>query len=279
MALLARAWITFGRAQRRLNKRRVGHGEDGRGRWIREHAPGRSFADIGGLFALAGDTAFLAEEVGAAPVTLFDAGDPDLCPFAVKREERGSSVRFVQGDLEDPVSVAEIGTHDIVWCSGVIYHTPNPVRQLLHLREITGELLYLGTHTIPEIPGIENACIYYPGLPGAQRSAYASAHRQPERLLGIGVPCDDSPMRGHGNFWWGITPSALRAMLATARFEVVEEHHRWEWPFLTDVVARPVDRPPLLPPVPYYRERGRLRERDGTRLPFNDYYETEAGGS
>ena len=80
-------------------------------------------------------------------------------------------------------------------------------------------------------------------------------------------------MWANGNFWWGISPSALRAMLATARFEVIEERRTRESPFFTEVAARPIERDPVLPPVGYFRERGKLRERTGERLPFNDYYE------
>ena len=30
-----------------------------------------------------------------------------------------------------------------------------------------------------------------------------------------------------------------------------------------------------MPPPTYFRERGRARERDGTRLPFEDWYERQ----
>jgi hypothetical protein len=45
----------------------------------------------------------------------------------------------------------------------------------------------------------------------------------PAMSIGLGTAFDERPMYGHGNFWFGITPSALRAMLPTARFEVVDE--------------------------------------------------------
>lgn len=156
---------------------------------------------------------------------------------------------------------------------GVIYHSPNPVQQLLHLREITRELLYLGCHTIPELPGVENACVYYPYVSDASRAEYAKAHDAPEALWGIGTPFDDTPMLGHANFWWGITPSALRAMLRTARFEVVAERHGHEGSFFTELVARPLDRDPILPPISYYREHGEHRERGEEPPPFETYYE------
>jgi 2-polyprenyl-3-methyl-5-hydroxy-6-metoxy-1,4-benzoquinol methylase len=274
VALAARAWMTLGRLQRRIGKPAPETCERDRREWIASNAPGRSFADVGGLFHYHGEIALLAEQAGASPVTLFDAGDVNLTEFPKKAAARNSSVRFVQGDLEDPVSVREIGPHDIVWCTGVIYHSPNPVVQLLHLRQITRELLYLGSHTIPEVPGIEQACVYYPYVSDASRAAYAQAIYRSEEMVGIGVPFDERPMFGHANFWWGITPSALRAMLRTARFEVVEERRTRESPFGTELVARPIDSPPLLPPTSYYRERGERRARGEEQLPFDDYYET-----
>lgn len=243
--------------------------------WIRRHAPGKSFADIGGLHTLDGDVALQAEEAGATKVTLFDAGDPGYSYFERKRAARESSVRFVQGDLEEPQSVSRIGRHDVVWCTGVLYHSPNPVLQLMQLRAITKELLYLGTQTLPELPGVSHACVYYPHLSPTERRAYASAHWRPIRkdLFGIGTPFDDRPMYGQGNFWWGITRSALTAMLRTARFEVVEVFDRRDAPFLTELVARPVDKDPLLAPLSYFRSRQEARERGEGPLPFADYYD------
>ena len=286
MALTARSWSFLWRLKRRIANVATPpeDGTESRLRWIAEHAPGRSFVDVGGLFQMEGDIAFAAEKAGAGAVTCFDAGDPDLCGFAAKHRDRGSSVRFVQGDLEDPEAVRNVGPHDIVWCTGVIYHSPSPARQLMYLREITRELLYLGTLTIPEVPGFPHACIYYPHLDERVRKQFAAgyrwAHGGSAGMIGIGTALDDAPMRGHGNCWWGITRSALRSMLATARFEVVEERRTFASPFLTEVVARPVAADPLLPPISYYRERGEHRERGEPRPPFETYYEEErAAGS
>ncbi|CAN5597880.1 hypothetical protein BH20ACT18_BH20ACT18_14120 [soil metagenome] len=193
MALGTRAWITAARARRRL-------GKPSREAWARDR---RSFADIGGLFGIHGDVALQAEEHGATEGTLYDAGDATP-EFRDRREREGSRIRFVQGDLEDPVALERVGTHDLVWCVGVIYHTP---------------------------------------------------------------------MLGHGNFWWGISPSALRAMLPAACFEVVEERHPHAYPFYTEVVARPVARHPSVPPISYYRERGEAADRGDEPPPFTDYYE------
>lgn len=273
MSLRTEAWIALARLRRRIGKPSQERWEAERVAWIAEHAPGRSFADLGGMLFLLGGRAFQAEEAGATPVTLADAGEP-LPGWAEQREERRSSVRFVQGDLHDPETLAEVGRHDVVWCTGVLYHSPDPMWMLNGLREITGELLFLGSHTIPELPGVPHGCVFYPYLDDAQREPFKRPHYQgAPGAWGVGTPFVETPMLGHANFWWGITPSALCAMLRAARFEVLEVRRTHQSPWYTDVVARPQDRDPVLPPLGYYRERGRAISRGEEPPPFEGYYE------
>jgi hypothetical protein len=283
MTLAGRAWSKIARSREKRSLAVADDWEKAKVAWIKDHVPGKSFADIGGMFRYVGEMSFLAEEVGATQVTMFDVGDPDLpCEghldwgiFNEKHHERNSKVRYIQGDLEDYVSVAQVGVHDLVFCSGVLYHTPNPVRQLMHLREMTGELLFLSTLTIPDIPGFPQACVYYPGLSADDRHPFSAAYHFRDGLLGIGAPVDDRPMVGYGNCWWGITRSALRAMLRTARFEVVEEFPVSLGSWQTDLVARPLRLDPMLPPVSYYRERGEARARGESRWSYETWYEDQ----
>jgi hypothetical protein len=278
MSIVTEAWIAWARLRRKVGKPPLDRWRPDREGWIRAHAAGRSFADVGALFNLNAHNAFLAEASGATAVTAFDAGDPTP-EYLAEHERRGSAVRFVQGDLHDRAAVARVGRHDVVWCTGVLYHSPSPVDQLFRLREITGELLFLGTHTIAELPGVEQACVFYPGLPEAARRPYTRPHADASRYLAVGTPFDDTPMLGYGNFWWGITPSALRAMLMAARFEVVEERRSHGWPFYVDVVARPVGKDPVLPPVDYYRSRQEAREAGAPEPAYLDFYERRRSGS
>jgi hypothetical protein len=226
------------------------------------------------MFALAGDIAFQAEAAGATQVTLFDGGEPTP-EFLARREKIGSIIRTVQGDLEDPVSIQAVGEHDIVWCAGVIYHTPNPYLQLRHLRSITRELLLLRTATIPEVPGVPQACVYYPYLDQAGRAPYAYGWQDPAGAIAIGTPFDERPMYGHGNCWWGITPSALRAMVQSARFEIVDEFHVSDYPWGIAILAEPLPQHSSLPPTDYYRIRGEQLAA-GHTVPFDGYYEKGA---
>jgi hypothetical protein len=248
--------------------------------WVRSRAPGHTFVDVGGLFTYMGDIALLAEQVGATGVTLFDVGDPDLPAedhlewgsFQEKRDARRSAVRYLQGDLEDPESVRQIGPHDYAFYSGVLYHTPNPFRQLMHLRAITRKEAFLSTLTIPEVPGFDQACIFYPYLDDKDRTPYAAGYGTANDLLAIGRPVDERPMYGYGNCWWGISRSALRAMLRAARFEVVAEPIPTP-PFITVWVLKPLPLDPMLPPLAYFRERGEARERGEPRWNFDTWYD------
>jgi hypothetical protein len=199
---------------------------------VRRHAGGSSFLDVGCMWSVDGAIAFLAEESGATSVTGIDLMPPSG-HYRDEHARRGSAIRFVRGDLHDEALVREVGVHDVVWCSGVLYHAPNPLLTLARLRELTGELLILSTEALPEMPGVSGACVFYPGVDAPEHAAYAAV--QGDRRVGISEPFD--PARGYENWWWGITPSALRGMLTAAGFTVESVSGG---PFHLVALARPV---------------------------------------
>jgi hypothetical protein len=215
MAVLARTWLTAARLRRRVRR-----SPQAREQLVARFAPGRSFADIGCMWSVDGAIAFLAERCGASSVTGMDLM-PASPSFLAEHAAGSSRVRFVQGDLHDPAAMAAVGPHQIVWCSGVIYHAPNPLLTLERLRGITGETLILASETIPEVPGVSQACVFLPELPEGDRIAHASARRG-RSMLGVSEPFDRR--QSYGAWWWGLTASALRGMLAATGFHVVEQH-------------------------------------------------------
>lgn len=234
MSLGVSAWLTAGRLRGR-RRARADFGERRR-ELVRTLAPGRTFVDVGGMWNMHGEMVFIAEEAGAERVVLFDAMDPTE-EFRREHDRRGSEVEFVQGDLHDAATVGALGEFDVVWCTGVIYHTPNPWEQVQHLRRMCEGELMLGSQVIPEVPGIEQACVWYPGLGERSRTAFRRAHggeRAPRRI-GLTEPFD--PGQGYANYWWGISPSAMRGMVEAAGFDVFEEIPWNAW--LHDVRARP----------------------------------------
>jgi hypothetical protein len=172
------------------------------------------------MWSVDGAIAFLAERSGASAVTGLDVM-PASPKFAAEHAARASTVRFLQGDLHDPAVMAEVGSHQVVWCSGVIYHAPHPLLTLERLYEITGETLILASETIPEVPGVSQACVFLPELPEAVRHAHASA-RPGRPALGITEPFDRR--QSYGAWWWGLSASALKGMLAATGFDVLEQH-------------------------------------------------------
>lgn len=200
---------------------------------MREYARGCSWLDVGCMWSVHGRVAFVAEAAGATAVTGVDVMGPTP-EFEAEHARRASAVRFVQGDLHAPATLEGAGVHDVVWCAGVLYHAPHPVLTLERLRAVTGSTLLLSTEALPEIPGVRGGCVFYPALDDAARSAYAAVPGGP--ALGVATPYD--PQQGYGNWFWGITPSALDGFLRVAGFA---PERRWRRdPFHVTVAARPV---------------------------------------
>jgi SAM-dependent methyltransferase len=242
------AWLAPAKVRRRLARSTLTYRTD----LISRIARGKSVLDMGGMWSVDGEYAFLAERAGASRVVLCDGMDP-TGEFSRKHAASSSRIEYVKGDLHDPSTVERLGAFDVVWCTGVIYHSPDPYRLVEHLRRLTNEVLVLGTRAIPEIPGVEGACIFYPALSESSRRAVGWAHgREAPGMWGAATPFDRAPGMGYANYWWGITPSALIGMLELARFEVLETHQPNTLEL--DVVAKAVDGESVLPPLEFERE-------------------------
>lgn len=99
---------------------------------IEFYARERSFVDVGTMWNVHGRYAFAAEAAGARSVTAFDGMEP-TAEFDAERTRLSSSVRYVRGDIHSLESVEEIGMHDVVWCTGLVYHSPDPVAAIRNL--------------------------------------------------------------------------------------------------------------------------------------------------
>lgn len=62
---------------------------------------------------------------------------------------RVPGVAFSVADVESDAFAAEAGSHDLVFCFGLLYHVENPFRVVRNLRAITGAVLLLETQLIP----------------------------------------------------------------------------------------------------------------------------------
>jgi len=207
-------------------RQRLSRGTPPREELVARHAAGRTFADVGCMWSVDGAIAFAAEAAGAAAVTGLDVMDQSAA-FRAEHARRDSKVRFVRGDLHDAETLAAVGPHEVVWCSGVLYHAPHPLLTLQRLHALTSDVLILATETLP------------------LRGTRCSFAPRPGSHPGLTAPF--SPEAGYVNWYWGLGPGAVRAMLEATGFSVEEEHRL---AFHTTVVARRLVRPPGPPGEP-----------------------------
>ena len=234
-------FLKMGAGERLWRRWRVWRGGTVRGvdalpGYIAEHAPGRSFVDVGCMWGVNGWYSFLAEEAGATVIKGVDVFGPTP-EFEAARAERGSRVEFILGDISQPSTIARVGVCDVVFCAGVLYHHPSPFDLLVALRRVCGSLLILRTATIPEVRGLQHAAVYWPLLPADQRKLWTLGRTTGRQ---VGLTAEFEPEQGYGNWFWGLTPSCLQSLLRTAGFRVVG---RAEEPFAQTFICEPVATP------------------------------------
>ena len=231
--------------------------------YIRNLAPGGSFADIGAMWGVNGEYAFLAEEVGATLVKAVDVFGPTP-EFVAQKHSRHSSVEFILGDVSAPATIEQIGMVDVVLCAGVLYHHPSPFDLLVALRRICRKTLILRTSTIPEINGLPNAAVYFPKLKPADRQLWNLSSLGVGRQVGITDGFE--PDEGYGNWFWGLTPSCVASLLETAGFQIEQ---RATEPFAQTFICAAVDVPfaHQLPDPIQARELAEAISRAGIAVP------------
>ena len=82
----------------------------------------------------------------------------------------------MQGDVHDPVALERTGSTTSSGAPASSTTPPDPVQMLNDLRAITREYLFLGTHSIPELPGVPHGCVFYPYLDDDAREAFTRPH-------------------------------------------------------------------------------------------------------
>ena len=174
---------------------------------IQKYAIGKTFADIGCMWGVNGGFSFFAEGCGAKRVVGVDIY-PATKQFAVEHSRLNSSVQFVLGDINESDTLRQIGTTNIVFCSGVLYHMPDPFSLLVRLRSICDELLILRSQLVPEMPGLRNTAIFYPMLDEAHRNLFKTGIGIQKAIAG---PYE--PESGYDNWFWGLTPSCVELPL------------------------------------------------------------------
>ena len=180
----------------------------------------------------------------------------DLHPLWKDLDEK-CELRGVKGhkkvfaDLNQP---GDIGPWDVVYCSGVIYHMPDPVHTMLQLRSLCKRYLVLTSMIVPprmsgpdgEVVLGEGQVVFVPAISGVTKSVCA-AHLDALDIKIFGVNLnepfvwhygDTGPSRAgensihgsgvnYGPWWWLFTEEFVERLLTLAGFRVLDREETW----------------------------------------------------
>jgi hypothetical protein len=209
--------------------------------WICHLSPGKSFVDVGALWNTVNEKVSLAAKAGASKISIADIQPTDN-EWWQKMDEHLAAHGIneyskIVADAVAPNAPELIGVHDVVYCSGIIYHLANPILLLEQLRKCTLEHLILGSMVIPETletpEGIWDAtcsAIFVPSLSGELRKIVESHFtRLGLNIAGITKP---PPVRWLSSevtpWWWLMSPPILHHMVEAASFRIIDEYWSWE---------------------------------------------------
>ncbi|MGH8600137.1 MAG: hypothetical protein ACRET1_05700 [Burkholderiales bacterium] len=226
--------------------------------WIADLVAGKSFMDVGGLWGTKNEKISTAANAGAARTTMADIAPlghslwNDFDAHCARLGIHGYAKR--QLDIVEPPQDVSGLRHDIVHCSGIIYHVPDPYRMLANLRRVAGEHLILTSMVVPE--HIKNAqgrlafptdsAVFVPSMTEATRAIVATHFRE----RNISIDAITRPMTeswrwpdgtpNYGPWWWLMSPAYLCGLVKVAGFII--EDTCWSWADLSySVLARRSD--------------------------------------
>ena len=179
--------------------------------------------------------------MGACALTMIDISpvDSDLWTLFEQRRHtlRLPTVECVSGDILTLAEADSCPQFDVVHCSGILYHMPEPMRLLRALRKITRESLILtsaitatrvtGKKGVLEIPAAAMLCI-----PALREREYEIVQSYWQGVVGDGAfgltrelsewhPEDFAP------WWWLPTAEALRTMCEVVGFRCETGSPSW----------------------------------------------------
>jgi hypothetical protein len=212
---------------------------DLRDEYVARVVSGKTFAEVGGLWGTINEKVSVAHQNGATSLTMIDI-QPEGGELWQKFHERMTNlgiknIHCLSRDICQVTDRDGVGPFDVVHCSGVLYHHPNPMHMLGVLRGITREHLVLTSAITQTL--IENAqgryeippsgVLFVPALSDHERSimkTYWEGHGA--KGLGLTEKCAYD-MADTAPWWWLPTSTALSAMCEAAGFKVRSAAPTW----------------------------------------------------
>lgn len=216
--------------------------------WIRAAvAGGKTFADVGGLWGTVNERVSVAMLGGSGRTVMIDMqklGHPLWHAFYERCTELGvSGYESITADAMDSRLAEQVGTFDVVHCSGVIYHVPSPLDLIRNLALITREHLILNSTVVPALVSTASGrCTIDPAQPcfvpfmnEHERRVYGEHFESHGLTIAHlnGQPVEHwvnprTQAIDYSPWWWLFTPANLRRYLALCGLEIIDEGFTWE---------------------------------------------------
>ena len=213
---------------------------DLRDEFIGRVAEGRSFADVGGLWGVVNEKVTVAARHHARKLTMVDVSPAEGELWQSFRDRlAAAAVPECECISEDVCALAARAApaYDVVHCSGVLYHHPNPVQLLESLRRITTRYLILTSAVLHEsvinqfgsyhLPS--SGAVFVPALDREEREILWKHWRDDAGVgacYGISEEAKWNPGE-LGPWWWLFTPRVMLAMATSVGFRVLESGPTW----------------------------------------------------
>lgn len=214
---------------------------DPRDHFVGRVAKGRSFADVGGLYGTVSEKVSVAHGHGATELTMIDIvpeGNELWQAFSGRMQQLGiSEYETISDSILDLAESPDHPRYDVVHCTGVLYHMPDPMRLLSALRRITREYLVLGSAvTAMSITGNGEtmnvpsaASLFIPALKERERAILEGYWRPFVGSDALGLTREQKPwdVEDFAPWWWLPTVDCIRSMCESAGFDYEDGAHYW----------------------------------------------------
>jgi 2-polyprenyl-3-methyl-5-hydroxy-6-metoxy-1,4-benzoquinol methylase len=213
---------------------------DPRDDFIARVVRGKSFADVGGLWGTENEKVSVAHRAGGRSLAMIDItpAESDLwAQFEARRTQLGvPEVERISGDVQALAETNGI-SYDVVHCSGVLYHCPDPLRLLHSLRRLTREYLVLASsitaRTIRNESGQldvpASGALFIPALTAREKDVVRTHWRKVlgNNALGLMIDVNQWDVGDFAPWWWLPTADALTALCRAAGFEPKASSLTW----------------------------------------------------
>jgi hypothetical protein len=209
--------------------------------WVRARVRGKTFADIGGLWGTVNEMVTVAMKAGATKADMIDISPSDSILWERFRqrcvEEGVTGYRCICTDINDPQVTQALSVYDVVYCSGVLYHCPDPLQTTMRLAERCQRFLILGSVVIPsrlsgssgELVTEPGSALFVPALNASQKIIVSEYFKEvgAADMVGIDCPCHWS-IDDYAPWWWLFTAEFVAGVLGIAGFRILNTAQDWE---------------------------------------------------